>query len=47
MIQLIGNIQNKQIYRNNKLVVASGWERGRMGVTTNGYEVSFGGDKMF
>ena len=41
MIPFIENVQNKQIYRNRKLIsVARGWQE-KGGMTLNGYEVSF------
>ena len=37
----------KSIETESRLVVARGWGRGRWGVTSNGYRVSFGGDENF
>lgn len=37
--------RGKSIETENKLVVASGWEQSRMGVTTNGCGISFGGNE--
>ena len=35
----------KSIQIENRLVVASGWRWGELGVIPNGYGVSFGGDE--
>lgn len=48
MIRLIGNIQNRQIYRERmKIYGFQGWGRQGWGVAANGHRLLFGVIKMF
>lgn len=38
-------VHNRQIYKKNRLVVTAGGIGGKLGVTANGYEISFQGNE--
>lgn len=40
-------VMGKFIQTEKRLVVAKGWGKEGMGVTTNGHRISFGGEKLF